>query len=517
MIQKEDLLAILNLLKKPFLTVASIQEKKYVKSILIVFLASIIYSFISLLLVFNEFASFTQGLFVFIFTPIYFVLLFLLATGYYWIIGKIFFAKGDFKSFMYLVSLCIPILLVNIILNIVFQFFIPSIFLKFIYTVVYILISFYLPFIIYLGYNKLLLLNKTKSIIAAFIIPLILVLLLLPLKMLSVPSGLITINENDAGVLGKIKANMIRYSLNVKEDYQLMFKRYYYSPIAYEFNFNSIIEIYKYYYKNILYSDFEVYFYNQKEGNLIYAVGYCNINSDCENILQGEFSCYNKYFGKIDKRVKEHKYSLEKYGLVTKNECECSENKCYYIGEPYNWMKNNIKPNSKVMMWWDFGNYIENFGLIPIVKNPSKSIIDTTRACHYPDTIECLHSQKNLESDEKIKDVSDFFASSDLNKSLCIAYKYNADIIFIESSMISKWGVISHTSNMLNGISDEWEELKIPQNINESEIVFSNLYYYNGTSIPYVKLIYFYPLYNEANDKYLIFKIIYPDNIKEIC
>jgi len=278
-------------------------------------------------------------------------------------------------------------------------------------------------------------------------------------------------------------------------------------------NFQVVLEY------NELAIEYDIFINDTLKNKLIYAEKYCNLDSDCKS-WGNQGSCINTNFEKHDKTLSDQKNLLEESGFKQDNQCLCYNNKCFYDGEPYNWINSNLEKDSNIMMWWDFGDWIEAAGMNPIVKGPSESIMDTVSGCAYPNSLSCLEAQKNLESDEEIKDVSDFFTSEDMNESLCIAYKYDIDYVFIDSSMIHKYYVISHTSNILGDISDEWEILKIPSNIDEADSMFAKLYYFEGEGINYVEMIYYYinQWQNEFyGDKSYIFKVNYPNNIEEIC
>ena len=191
-------------------------------------------------------------------------------------------------------------------------------------------------------------------------------------------------------------------------------------------------------------------------------------------------------------------------GFVLDDNCTCFENECYYSGEPYSWMKKNIDKNQIIMMWWDFGRAVEAAGLTPLIEYPSKPTIDKVASCFNPKSFGCIELMKNNESDKKINDVSTFFTTENENKSLCVAYLYNASYIYVDSSMLNKYPVLAQISNSA-----------IPRNSNESKSFFSKMWFSKGKKISFIELVHDY--IGILSEEYMIFKINYPYNIDEIC
>lgn len=111
--------------------------------------------------------------------------------------------------------------------------------------------------------------------------------------------------------------------------------------------------------------------------------------------------------------------------------------------EGYQWLANNTGKNTVVLAWWDYADGIEMIGERGVViKEASKEIKNTIAG--YVDATKPWHKIEYAlwypyESDEKVKDVADFFVSENATSARQIAAKYGATYSLVMSDDLGKY------------------------------------------------------------------------------
>jgi len=114
--------------------------------------------------------------------------------------------------------------------------------------------------------------------------------------------------------------------------------------------------------------------------------------------------------------------------------------------EGYQWLANNTERDATVLAWWDYADGIEKIGGRGVVINEaSRRIKNTIGGYTYPG--KPWHKIEYalwypFESDEKVRDVADFFVSEDGTSAKEIAQKYGADYALVTSDDIHKYHAI---------------------------------------------------------------------------
>lgn len=111
--------------------------------------------------------------------------------------------------------------------------------------------------------------------------------------------------------------------------------------------------------------------------------------------------------------------------------------------EGYQWLANNTEENAVVLAWWDYADGIEKIGDRGVViREASKEIRNTIAG--YEDATKPWHKIEYAlwypyESDEKVKDVADFFVSENATSAKQIASKYGATYSLVMSDDLGKY------------------------------------------------------------------------------
>ncbi len=111
--------------------------------------------------------------------------------------------------------------------------------------------------------------------------------------------------------------------------------------------------------------------------------------------------------------------------------------------EGYQWLANNTEKNAVVLAWWDYADGIEKIGNHGVViREASKEIRNTIAG--YEDATKPWHKIEYAlwypyESDEKVKDVADFFLSENATSAKQIAAKYRATYSLVMADDLGKF------------------------------------------------------------------------------
>ena len=105
--------------------------------------------------------------------------------------------------------------------------------------------------------------------------------------------------------------------------------------------------------------------------------------------------------------------------------------------EGYQWLANNTEQNATVLAWWDYADGIEKIGHRGVVINEaSRNIKDTIAG--YTDPEKPWHKIEYalwypFESEEKVRDVANFFLSENVTSAKEISRKYGANYTLVMS------------------------------------------------------------------------------------
>ncbi|MCF7861616.1 hypothetical protein K9M79_05200 [Candidatus Woesearchaeota archaeon] len=287
-------------------------------------------------------------------------------------------------------------------------------------------------------------------------------------------------------------------------------------------------------------------YYVNNSGDIIRATFYCNDDDDCSGL---DHYCYNKNTPKFSDYFNN--------SMKTDTNCICKSNNCV-ASELAEYYKKIIEPNSKIMMWWDYGRYLDVAGFESIVLNPSTPILHTVSRCSLLREYQysCFDYLHHADPQDRVSDVARFFTTNNSQEALCIAYKYDVDYVIIDSSMIGKYAVIGHAVapeverwptliwnndhiSIMGGYNQECYQSEIVV-LNNSEdnnpfcrlisdyvdeevfidvsqvfSTFTQLYYFNGDGLPeYVKIDEYKSSFENT---FILFEVKYPQDIQDLC
>lgn len=107
------------------------------------------------------------------------------------------------------------------------------------------------------------------------------------------------------------------------------------------------------------------------------------------------------------------------------------------------WLRWNTFFNlgSGVISWWDYGKETSALTFLkPVIKNPSQSLLVSVGCLQENAPIKCnVADFQPFEPEDKVKDVANFFVTSDENQAVCIAKKYNAKYVFLPQQDLNKF------------------------------------------------------------------------------
>jgi asparagine N-glycosylation enzyme membrane subunit Stt3 len=111
--------------------------------------------------------------------------------------------------------------------------------------------------------------------------------------------------------------------------------------------------------------------------------------------------------------------------------------------EGYQWLANNTESDAVVLAWWDYADGIEKIGHRGVVINEASRKIENTIA-GYADPKKPWHKIEYalwypFESDEKVRDVADFFISENATSAKEIAQRYRANYVLVMSDDLGKY------------------------------------------------------------------------------
>jgi len=115
--------------------------------------------------------------------------------------------------------------------------------------------------------------------------------------------------------------------------------------------------------------------------------------------------------------------------------------------EGYHWLANNTESDATVLAWWDYADGIETISnRRAVINEASRSIKDTIGGYTAPG--KPWHKIEYalwypFESDERVRDVADFFLSENISSAKETARKYGANYVLVMSGDLGKYfGVI---------------------------------------------------------------------------
>jgi hypothetical protein len=139
------------------------------------------------------------------------------------------------------------------------------------------------------------------------------------------------------------------------------------------------------------------------------------------------------------------------------------------------WMRKNIPFNSSVIAWWDYGNELKDIANVkPIIINPSSILLEYS--------VIRKNAIKNVEPQDKVKDIGKFFSTTNESEAVCIAKKYNAKYVYVSNLDLNKFYWIkfaadgvgeSYLRATLNEISSTERNFSAPGGI-EGQVKFIN-------------------------------------------
>ncbi len=120
----------------------------------------------------------------------------------------------------------------------------------------------------------------------------------------------------------------------------------------------------------------------------------------------------------------------------------------WFISDPkavegYQWLANNTEREATVLAWWDYADGIEKIGHRGVVINEASRKIKNTIG-GYADPGKPWHRIEYalwypFESEEKVRDVADFFISENITAAKEIARKYKANYVLVMSDDLGKY------------------------------------------------------------------------------
>jgi len=109
---------------------------------------------------------------------------------------------------------------------------------------------------------------------------------------------------------------------------------------------------------------------------------------------------------------------------------EIQDEKLY---EGFSWLFNNTKEGETVLAWWDYADGIEKIGHRKVViREASRNIKETIAGRHrYPWSWIEYELWYPYESEDKVRDVANFFIAENPDESIRIARKYGANYVLV--------------------------------------------------------------------------------------
>jgi len=109
---------------------------------------------------------------------------------------------------------------------------------------------------------------------------------------------------------------------------------------------------------------------------------------------------------------------------------EIQDEKLY---EGFSWLSNNTKEGETVLAWWDYADGIEKIGRRKVViREASRNIKETIAGRQkYPWSWIEYELWYPYESEDKVRDVANFFIAENSNESMRIARKYGVDYALV--------------------------------------------------------------------------------------
>ena len=109
---------------------------------------------------------------------------------------------------------------------------------------------------------------------------------------------------------------------------------------------------------------------------------------------------------------------------------EIQDEKLY---EGFSWLSNNTKEGETVLAWWDYADGIEKIGHRKVViREASRNIKETISGRQkYPWSWIEYELWYPYESEDKVRDVANFFIAENSNESIRIARNYGANYVLV--------------------------------------------------------------------------------------
>lgn len=109
---------------------------------------------------------------------------------------------------------------------------------------------------------------------------------------------------------------------------------------------------------------------------------------------------------------------------------EIQDEKLY---EGFSWLLNNTKEGETVLAWWDYADGIEKIGHREVVIREASRNIEETIAGRQKYSWSWIEYELwyPYESEDKVRDVANFFIAENSNESVKIARKYGADYVLV--------------------------------------------------------------------------------------
>ncbi len=103
------------------------------------------------------------------------------------------------------------------------------------------------------------------------------------------------------------------------------------------------------------------------------------------------------------------------------------------VVEGYQWLADNTKGDATVLAWWDYADAIAEVGHRKVViKGASREIKGTIENMHrHPWSWIKYALWYPFESEERVRDVTNFFVAENETESIEVAGKYNADYVLV--------------------------------------------------------------------------------------
>ena len=109
----------------------------------------------------------------------------------------------------------------------------------------------------------------------------------------------------------------------------------------------------------------------------------------------------------------------------------------------FSWLSNNTKEGETVLAWWYYSGAIEQIGHREVVIRAAPRGVAIWGRCIYPPSWIRHELWYTVESEDKVRDVANFFIAENSNESISIARKYGADyVLVVYPQDIWKFGAI---------------------------------------------------------------------------